>query len=223
MSIITRTYNSATYIETALKSIFAQTINPHYYETILVDDGSKDTIKDVVKQYGKKIRPTFQEHLGFVRALNVGIKNVRTPYFIILDADDTFEPALLEKMHTATIMNPDAAYLYCDYYEHILETGRTKIVSTKENVFNCLAEGILLKTSTIEKFGLYNESLFFPEYDILIHLVKKEKGIHIPEPLFTYNRHAGSLTSKKERVEKGKKQLIEKHGNIPEINQIRDY
>jgi len=225
ISIITRTYNSAAYVEDALKSIFQQTLDPQWYEIILVDDGSTDDddIEDIVKRYGKKIRPVFQNHLGFVRAINAGIEHSRAPYVTLLDADDTFSTTILEKMYHTAIANPDSAYIYCDYYEHIVETGQTKTVSTGKNLFDCLAEGILFKKSALEKLGGYDESLFFPEYDILIALSRKGEGVHIPEPLFTYNRHAGSLTSKQKRVAMGKRQLTKKYGDIPEIAKIRDY
>ncbi len=223
ISVIVRTYNSAAFVEHALKSIFDQTLPCSFYEIIVVDDGSSDDTKKILARHHGKIRVVFQEHLGAMRALNVGIKNARGNYIILLDSDDTFEPAILEKMRALAALHPDAEFIYCDYYEKAMGAGATKIIPTGDNIFNCVAEGILFRKTLLEEIGLYDESLFFPEYDVLIKIYKNHKGLHIPQPLFTYNRRAGSLTSKKDRVAVGKQELIKKYGDIPEIAQIRNY
>ena len=223
ISIIVRTYNLANLVESALESIFRQTLTPDMYEIVVVDDGSTDGTQDVIARYAKKVCLILQDHAGFVSALNTGINAATARYIIILDGDDTFEKTILEDMAAQTNQHPEANFIYCDYYEHKLESVETKTISTKKNIFDCLAEGILFKKSALKKLGLYDENLFFPEYDILIRLTKQGEGIHIPKPLFTYNRHAGSLTSKQKRVAMGKRQLTKKYGDIPEIAKIRDY
>ena len=62
--------------------------------------------------------------------------------------------------------------------------------------------------------------MIFPEYDFLIRLMKKYKGIHVKKPLYMYNRHDDSYTGDKERVERGKKELFERYG---EIKGLREY
>lgn len=222
ISIIVRTYNAQDSVGATLESIFSQTIDQSLYEVIVIDDGSTDGTLEVVRPYEERITLLRQDHTGPMHALNRAIKHTKGNYMIILDSDDTFEPEILQELYGALKQDPEAAFAYCDYHEKDLRTGQKAIVST-ENVFSTLAEGILFPTEVIKKLGMYDVSLFFPEYDILIKLTKTHKGIRVPEPLFTYNRHDGSLTSNQDRVKLGKQQLKARHGNIPEIASIRDY
>lgn len=223
ISIVIRTYNSAAFVEHAIKSVFNQTIDPKWYEIVLIDDGSQDATIDILKKYKNRIRLIQITHGEQVRALNIGIRHAKGKYLIILDADDTFEPTALLEMERIVRKYPEIGFVYCDYYEKSLETGNQKIVSLKENIFNSVAEGILFRRDIFEEIGLYDENLILPEYDILIKIRQKYKGMYIAKPLFTYNRREASLSANKEYIARGKRELAEKYADREEIKNIRDY
>jgi len=215
ITVIVRAYNSENFIKKSINSILRQTINPDFYEILVIDDGSSDNTIKILKSYGRKITLVKQRHKGHIKALNSGIKKAKGENIILLDADDTFEPKILEKLIDILEKNNKAQFAYCDYYE--IKDGRKKRVNLRNNIFNSVAGGIMFRKKILEEMGGYDESMVFPEYDLLIKIIKKHKGAHIPEPLFTYVRHGQSITANKETVKKGMNQLIKKYGDIKNI------
>jgi spore coat polysaccharide biosynthesis protein SpsF len=220
ISVIIRTHNSANFVKNAVDSVLNQTLSKELYEILVIDDGSTDATKDILKNYGNKIRLIEGRELGAVKSANLGIENSRGEYVILLDSDDVFEPNALEEMLTA-IQDSYADLVYCDYFEKDIENSKIKTISLKDNIFNSVAGGILFKELLLKDLGGYDESLIFPEYDLLIKLMRKKyKYTHVPISLFTYVRHKRSLTADKEIVRKGFKQLFDKYG---EIKGLRKY
>lgn len=220
VSIIIRTYNSGRFVTNAVESALKQETPSGLYEILVVDDGSTDNTRETLKSYGNKIRVIEQQRRGYVNAMNCGISNTEGEYIILLDADDTFEPEIISEMLSVFENERELGFVYCDYYEKNMETDETKVISLKENIFNSVAEGIMFRKEVVEEVGMYDESLVFAEYDLLIKVVKKYQGKHIPRPLFTYHRHKGSITADQEKVRVGKEQLFARYGVI---EGLRDY
>lgn len=101
ISILIPAYNVEKYINRCLDSVFAQSSDD--YEVIVVDDGSSDRTKEVLKQYQTKyfdkIKLYFNEKnkgLSFVRNELINLCN--TEYFIFLDSDDSINADLLSQL-----------------------------------------------------------------------------------------------------------------------------
>lgn len=210
ISVVIATYNYGKFISRAVDSVLAQTMKN--YEIIVVDDGSTDNTQEILAGYGDRIRIIKQENQGYVKAKNRGLREARGEYVILLDADDEFLPQILEKLSEALEKDTAAVFAYCDYHE-MESTGKKKLISLKENLFNSVGIGILFRKSVLEEAGLYDVGLIFPEYDLLLKIQQKGYGgVDVNTPLFVYYRHKGSITTDKEKVEKGRKQLEERYG-----------
>lgn len=217
ISVIIRTHDSEKYVGNAIDSVLNQTLSEEIYEIIVVDDGSVDGTKDILKKYGDKIRIIEGKDLGPIMAINIGIQNSNGEYFILLDSDDIFEANALEEFMNF-IKFKDVDFVYSDYYEINVEKNELKLISLKDNIYNSVAGGILFRKFIVEELGGYDEDLFFAEYDLLIKLQKKKyKYGYIPKPLFKYFRHQTSLTANKAYVKKGFQQLYKKHGKIKNL------
>jgi sialic acid synthase SpsE/methionyl-tRNA formyltransferase len=216
ISVIVRTFNSKDCVRNALNSLFSQTISKEKFEIIVVDDFSTDDTVEILKTYSDSILFFKNEQKGAVNALNFGISKSLGDYVIILDADDTFEPKILEEMHNRIVeSSPD--FIYCDYHEKNLETNESTLISLKDNVFQSIAIGILYKKSVLLSEGGYDSQYIFSEYNLLYAMTDKHRGLYIAQPLFTYNKHSNSMTANPEIVEKGMKQLQEKWGDISKL------
>jgi glycosyltransferase involved in cell wall biosynthesis len=86
ISVVIPTYNNAAYITQALDSVFAQSFDD--YEVIVVDDGSTDDTRDVLKRYGSRLHYVFQKNQGLAVARNTGLGLATRDYVTYLDADD---------------------------------------------------------------------------------------------------------------------------------------
>ncbi len=105
VSVIIPLYNKVDYIDETLASLVAQERHPD--EVIIVDDcstdGSLETAKLFILKYFKTMPETrvhfieLDENKGPGFARNEGLKFASGDYVIFLDADDVYEPPLLEK------------------------------------------------------------------------------------------------------------------------------
>lgn len=214
ISVIMRTHNSEKTISKALDSLLHQNLSTDLYEILIIDDGSTDTTLDVLREYGHKIRLVAKKRTGYIDSANIGITKSGGQYVILLDSDDYFEPSLLRELLNAIEKN-GVDFVYCDYCEKNGSDGTVRKISLKDDIFKSVASGILFKRELLEKAGGYDEKFIFPEYDLLIKLIRSGcKSRHVPEALFTYVRHVGSVTADQDRVKQGLRQLFDKYGEI---------
>lgn len=223
VSIIIPAYNSQNTIRKAMDSTLNQDFSKKDYEVIVVNDGSTDKTLEILKIYGKKIKIINQENQGAVKAANRGFKEAKGEYVIKLDADDYFEPNILKEMVTILDNNSQIDFVYCDYFEKS-RGGKIKVISTKNNIFNTAASGIMFRKKELAKEGFYREDIKFPEYDLLLKTQKRWNGFHVANPLFYYNRRKESLTGDKKWLKKAIEKLRKLHPKkIKEIKKIRKY
>ena len=90
LTILTPTYNRCNEIKKLWISLQNQTSKD--FEWLVVDDGSTDDTKSIIKQFQLEsdfpIRYIYKENGGKHTALNVGIKTVKSVLTFIVDSDD---------------------------------------------------------------------------------------------------------------------------------------
>jgi glycosyltransferase involved in cell wall biosynthesis len=91
-------YNYARFLPEAVDSLRRQDGGPP--RVIVVDDGSTEEGTDAVLEQVEKAGAEVlrQENRGVSAARNAGLLQVRTPYWIVLDADDRLAPRALASM-----------------------------------------------------------------------------------------------------------------------------
>lgn len=213
ISVVLRTYDRRDLVPRALHGALGQTLPSDRYEVVVVDDGSTDGTVEYLRAFADRIRLVETEHTGPITTLNTGLEAVRGDYYTLFDSDDVFFPTLLEELLDGLDAST-ADFAHCDYLEYYTETEESRHVSTGENLYNSLAAGLILPTATVREVGGYNADLAFPEYDLLAKLLDRGlTGVHVPEPLFVYYRHDGSLMADDDRAERGRAELRERYGS----------
>ena len=98
ITIITPTYNRAHTLPIAFEGLKKQTFKDFCW--LILDDGSTDNTSEIVENFKKEnlFTITYKKDKNRHKFLTVldGIKIVETPYFIILDSDDTYPENALE-------------------------------------------------------------------------------------------------------------------------------
>lgn len=126
VSVVMPIYNAADYLRPALDSVISQTLRD--VEIICVDDGSTDHSLAILKEYQKRdprIRIVTETNAGPAKARNNGLRRARGEYLSFLDADDFFEPTMLEALYrTAKEKDLDIAVCEYDLFEN--RTARFK-------------------------------------------------------------------------------------------------
>lgn len=117
ISVIVPVYNVENYIEKCLKSLVNQTMQD--IEIIIVNDGSKDNSKNIVKsfeeKYPEKIVYLEKENGGLSDARNYAMPYAKGEYIAFLDSDDYVENDMYEKMYEIA-QKENSDLVECDFY-----------------------------------------------------------------------------------------------------------
>ena len=110
VSVIIPAYNGDRYIKEAIDGVLAQTYTD--YEIIAVDDGSTDSTKNIIQQYGDRVKYYSQTNQGVAASRNLGLSQAKGKYIAFLDQDDVFLPhklasqvAVLERDSAIAMVN----------------------------------------------------------------------------------------------------------------------
>ena len=118
VSVIMPIYNAGEYLLRAIGDVLSQTFTD--IELICIDDGSTDDSFDILEdlhQTDERITLISEKNFGPSVARNKGLSVASGKYIIFLDADDMFEPSLIERLYEiAERDNLDVAVTGFDIY-----------------------------------------------------------------------------------------------------------
>ena len=118
ISVVMPIYNAGKYLNRAIRDVLNQTLTD--IELICVDDGSTDNSTAIINSFVKKdgrVSSIRQSNAGPSVARNKGFVLAQGKYVIFLDADDMYEPTLLESLYNiAEADNLDVAVARFDIY-----------------------------------------------------------------------------------------------------------
>ena len=115
ISVIIPTFNRAHLIKEAVDSVLSQDIRGYDVEVLVIDDGSSDNTRDVLRVYGDRIRYVFQENSGAGVARNRGLREAKGKWITFLDSDDRWLPYKLSLQIAIIEKIPDCKVLYGNF------------------------------------------------------------------------------------------------------------
>ena len=197
LSVVIPTYNRYELLKRAIASLYEQTTPPQ--EIIVVDDGSTDNTKAIVKDFPEIIY-IYQENRGVSAARNAGIQRAKNEWIAFLDSDDEWHSKKLQKQIDFHRKNPDILMSYTD--EVWIRNGQKVKIPKKyrkigedafvENLSYCniAPSSVMLHKKLLDRVGLFDEDLEVCEdYDLWLRIASKEKIALIDEKLI--NKYAG--------------------------------
>jgi GT2 family glycosyltransferase len=200
VSVVVTCYNLGRFLDEAVDSVFAQTLQD--FEVVIVNDGSTDP--DTVQRLAGCWRPRTQvvhiENRGLSGARNEGIRRTVGAYVCNLDADDRLEPTYFEKAVAVLDRDPSVAFV-----SHWLRTfGDEQWEWTPESPDfpalldrNTVNGAALVRREALMAAGLFDESMRrgCEDWDLWITMVERGwRGVILPEVLFHYRRRADSMS-----------------------------
>lgn len=136
VSVIIPVYNAEKHLEECIRSVCAQTLKS--IEIICVDDSSTDDSLNILNQLAQddpRIVVLTQENAGAGAARNHGLREAKGKYLSFLDADDFFDPQMLEKaFHKAEAEQAELVVFKADFYNEKLHTFAPCIYGLRESM-----------------------------------------------------------------------------------------
>jgi glycosyltransferase involved in cell wall biosynthesis len=206
VSVVVPAYNAATTISQALDSVFRQSFRD--FEVVIVDDGSTDRTREVVAEYGDRIRVLTKANEGKPAATrNLGVHAARGELVAFLDADDWWREDKLERQVAVFDGRPDVGLVYTadatvDANGKTLSVnpcppearGRIYELLTVRNVM--VGSSVMARREAIVRAGGFDEGLTSIEnWDLWIRIARDWAIDYIDEPLTLYRVHAGNRSS----------------------------
>jgi len=232
ISIITPTYNRASFLPAMVQSVQAQTFQE--WELWIVDDGSTDRTRELVESFALKDSRIHYLHKingGQGSARNLGITRSGGAFIAFLDSDDLWLPEKLEKQIKILGENAGFDFCYTADIERLIfpepsknHRDRTVRVQDSEHLPEKKRAGLptsvpsshLYRREVFQNVGLFDENpelkgLEDNDWSLRGHLLK---GFYLDEPLTIYQIHADQITQsgyKSERYEKALAYILKKN------------
>ena len=213
VSVIMPAYNAEKYIGESIESVLYQTYP--YWELLVIDDGSTDSTKEVVRQFldlDSRIKYYYQDNGKQGKARNLGIEKSKGEYLAFLDSDDLWFPNKLE-IQIHEIIEKDVDLIFCDSY--IYSDGTSILKRDKVGVKDGVYSGeeaiklfiecnripiltVLAKKSAVQKVGGFIESVevqYGEDYHLWLKLLLSGSTFFSSsEALAKYRIHSNSVT-----------------------------
>lgn len=225
VSVVVPTYKRAPYLARCIDSVIAQTWSD--WELIIVDGQSGDGTAELVRSYQPRLgdRLVFieQENQGCCIARNTAINAARGEFVALLDSDDEFLPAKLQRQMELFKLCPDLGLVYCDYAYIDLE-GRRHDSAFNEvwteargmrcesvaqrhfvcpnNLFDHLIRQYFIATivGVVRRDVLADDIRFLPndqygcEWLFYLEIARRTRAGYVDEPLCLHHWVGGSLS-----------------------------
>jgi glycosyltransferase involved in cell wall biosynthesis len=219
-------FNQARFVEDALESLRAQTFKD--YELIIWDDASQDGSPAIIEKWLRDngVRHHFirnETNLGVCKCLNLVLGRARGQFIAGLAADDLMMPERLEQQVSFFRGQPECVGLvYSDAYtmnedgslrpESMLEWCKAEHPTPPEGrVFADLlrynfvpAPTAMYRSSVFARVGLYDDSLPYEDFDMLLRIAREFEFRYLPERLVKYRVTSGALNTKQDKIQPAK-------------------
>jgi GT2 family glycosyltransferase len=241
MSIITINWNGKDDLGEFYNSLFKQSFKD--FEAILVDNGSTDGSKELVRKKFPKVKIIeLDKNYGFAEPNNIGLKHAKGKYIITLNNDLVLTNEFLEELYKSAeesgedIFSIGAKMIFYDKPQNINSVGiqplkngnginlgkndDPKIYSKPMDIYGPCAGAALYKKSVLDKIGFFDGRYFAYLEDLDLALRANEHGyaaLFCPSAV-VYHKHSKTSSKfpffKLYLIERNRLLNLVKHRNI---------
>lgn len=220
VSVLLAVYNGSQYIEKTVNSVLSQTY--HNFELIIVNDGSNDETRKILKQYDYEnvVIAHNDNNIGQTKSLNKAFKKSQGEFIARIDCGDWMEPDRLKLQVGYLDKNLSVDILGTDCQIHNLDSHSVSYISRPEkyqdiktySIFRTpvLHVSVLMRSSVFESLGGYNEKFYIAaDFDLWSRAIHSGYKIsNLQKVLTHYIAYHGSFASSNHEVSRIEKSLI---------------
>jgi glycosyltransferase involved in cell wall biosynthesis len=206
VSVLIDTYNHEHFIDQAISSVLEQDMSLSNVEILVVDDGSTDRTREIVRRFEPRVRLLEKQNGGQASAFNFAIPQCQGDIIVFLDGDDWWTPDKLRKVVQAMTAEPEVGIVGHGYFlvfpdgrqeTHVLGEGFRFRANTLDGARKLRVRGAFLGTSRmtirasiLQKILPIPETITIQADEYLSTLAGALSELRIlPEPLFYYRMH----------------------------------
>ncbi len=183
VSIVVPVYNEAANITECLNSVFSSRYPKEKIEVIVVDDGSTDSTRDIVKR-NRNVRLLLQDHKGKSEALTLGAKAAKNEFVVCLDADTIVEQdcireivkpfsekdigattALIQVRNRHSILGMFQCIEY--HYNNLIRSSFSKVFNNGVWFFGAMS---CYRKAVLEEVGYFKKDTMTEDMDISLEI-----------------------------------------------------
>lgn len=201
-SIITCTWNSASYIDESIASLLAQDY-PHI-EYIFVDGGSTDGTLDKIKAVPRPYRLIENIRGGVSNAMNVGMRHATGDVVAYLHSDDYYLTPRVLSIVASHFQESGKDWLFGRIKPIINDQLCSENYVSPRYSYAQLLKGnfiphpsTFVKRELLQRFGGFDTRLKYAmDYDLWLKLGRLSDPLQLDEPFTAFREHDGSLSTK---------------------------
>lgn len=207
ISIVMPVYNAENHLHESIESILSQTFTD--FEFVIIDDGSIDNSRDIIKSYHDKRIVLVENSHGFIRSLNSGINASRGKYVVRMDADDLMLSHRLAIQYQYMEDNPDVDICGSWMETFGVDSRIIKSPIKHQDITLYLLKGnslchptVIMRKEALQKCKSYpnlykSKYIYAEDYKLWVDLIKNGlKFANIPEVLLRYRASPKQTSSK---------------------------
>ncbi len=185
LTIVITSFNSQEKIFDCLKGI-----NPNI-RIIIIENSNDNELKEKVEKLYNNIEVILsKENLGYGKANNLGLSQVRTKYALIINPDAQVEDSTIDNFFKSAKKNPDFAIIspFIQEQKNLQNIDEKKINKLIE-VVNVKGFAMFLNLKEFKEVGFFDENFFiyFEEIDLCRRLRENNKKLYLDPDIRVYH------------------------------------
>lgn len=233
ISIVTASYNYEDLIKETIESVLAQTYSE--WELIIVDDGSTDNSREVIKSYANRDeRISLFTHpdntnKGLCETVKLGCERATGEYIAFLESDDVWTPNYLEEKINALKSYPEVRLIFNsvemfgdnktigEYEKYFQISGKIlDKIRFPANIFNAMLLINLVPTfscAMVKKETLLAcnfDNLYGPwlDWGLWLQITYKHSVAYLPKNLTKWRMHQKSYINTSDKIKRNNNQIM---------------
>jgi len=200
VTVVTPSYQQASFIEETIQSVLTQTgVTTEY---LVMDGGSTDGTLEILERYRSRLQFLSEKDQGQTDAINKGFQRAQGRILAYLNSDDTYLPGALTKAVHFLDEHPEFAMMYGEGY-HVDAQGRfLERYYTEPFDFQRLAQvcficqpTVFVRREMLSAVGYLDTRLQYTmDYDYWIRIGKRYAIGYLPEYLARSRLHPENKT-----------------------------